>query len=90
MLYRTFTTPVNKINIVLEHFQYSRMGPEGVKGQRSQGSRVRGVRGQGSEETPQQEDAQKPGSLCKEKWEERDCALTKHLTTSVSTGRHPF
>lgn len=38
------------------------------------------------ERPPQHEDAQKPGSLRKERWEERYCALTKYLTTSVSTG----
>lgn len=41
------------------------------------------------ERPPQQEGAQKPGSLCRERWEERDCALTKPLTTRVSTGRYP-
>lgn len=42
------------------------------------------------ERPPQQEDAQKPGSFCRERWEERDCALTKPLTTSLSTGRYPI
>ena len=39
------------------------------------------------ERPPQQEEVQKPGSLCKERWEEKDCAITKYLTKYLPSKR---